>query len=266
MHKLTDSAVDLESAPLLKSRPDGSGSKEAHLTGGDLIKSIVYGGLDAVINSESTVAAVFGAGLSSHVVFTLGFANLIADGISMALGDYISSQAEFDLAMAEKKREMWEYDNHPEGEKAEMVELLEKKGIETSDATRFIDIVAKNREFFVDYMMIEELGMDVPDDPWGPFKDGVVMIISYNIFGVIPLLPYAFAEAAKYSETTPLFIASIAATLFSLACLGLVQGYMTGQNLFKSSFFMFFNGGISMGAALLVGWGLAQATGDLGAC
>ena len=35
--------------------------KESHLSGGDLIKSIVYGGLDAVINSESTVAAVFGA-------------------------------------------------------------------------------------------------------------------------------------------------------------------------------------------------------------
>ena len=41
--------------------------------------------------------------------------------------------------------------------------------------------------------MIEELGMDVPDDPWGPYKDGVVMLISYTSFGSIPLLPYAFA-------------------------------------------------------------------------
>ena len=35
--------------------------KESHSTGGDLIKSIIYGGLDAVINSESTVSAVYGA-------------------------------------------------------------------------------------------------------------------------------------------------------------------------------------------------------------
>lgn len=34
--------------------------KEEHLSGGDLIKSIIFGGLDAVINSESTVAAVYG--------------------------------------------------------------------------------------------------------------------------------------------------------------------------------------------------------------
>ena len=167
----------------------------------------------------------------------------------MALGDYISSKAEFDLALQEQKRELWEYDNNPEGEKAEMVELLEDKGIESADAVRFIDIIAKHRDFFVDYMvgvhrprrcdlgrtphessphpshpqMIEELGLDVPDDPWGPYKDGLVMICSYNAFGVIPLLPYAFAEAAKYDDPNALFGVSIAATILSLACLGLVQ-------------------------------------------
>lgn len=71
----------------------------------------------------------------------------------MALGDYISSKAEFDLALQEQKREQWEYDNNPEGEKAEMVELLEDKGIESADAVRFIDIIAKHRSFFIDYMV-----------------------------------------------------------------------------------------------------------------
>ena len=71
----------------------------------------------------------------------------------MALGDYISSKAEYDLATQERKRELWEYDNNPEGEKSEMVELLEGKGIESADAVRFIDVIAKNREFFIDYMV-----------------------------------------------------------------------------------------------------------------
>lgn len=39
------------------------------------------------------------------------------------------------------------------GEKAEMIELLEGKGFETPDATRFIDLIAKNREFFVNFMV-----------------------------------------------------------------------------------------------------------------
>lgn len=96
---------------------------------------------------------VAGGGFSTNVVLTLGFANLIADGISMALGDYLSSKAEYDLAAQERKRELWEYDNNPEGEKSEMVEMLEGKGIEKADAVRIIDVIAKNRTFFVDFMV-----------------------------------------------------------------------------------------------------------------
>ena len=77
--------------------------------------------------------------------------------------------------------------------------------------------------------MIEELGLDVPDDPWGPYKDGLVMICSYNAFGIIPLLPYAFAEAGNYTQAGPLFGASIACTIAALACLGLVQVRVGGE-------------------------------------
>jgi hypothetical protein len=53
----------------------------------------------------------------------------------------------------EQNREYWEYDNHPEGEKDEMIELLESKGLEKKDASRFIDLIATNRQFFVEFMV-----------------------------------------------------------------------------------------------------------------
>ncbi|MEM3121838.1 MAG: VIT1/CCC1 transporter family protein, partial [Candidatus Pacearchaeota archaeon] len=40
------------------------------------------------------VAGVAGASLSANIILILGFANLIADGISMAVGDYLSTKAE----------------------------------------------------------------------------------------------------------------------------------------------------------------------------
>jgi len=52
-------------------------------------------------------AGTVGAGLSSGVVLILGFANLIADGISMGFGDYLSSQAEREYTENERKRETW---------------------------------------------------------------------------------------------------------------------------------------------------------------
>jgi hypothetical protein len=94
-----------------------------------------------------------GGGLGVHVALTLGFANLVADGIAMALGDFLSSKAEFDFQVMEQNREFWEYDVNIDGEKEEMVELLESKGLEKDDATRFIDLVSTNRQFFVEFMV-----------------------------------------------------------------------------------------------------------------
>lgn len=69
------------------------------------------------------IASTKGGSLSTEVILTLGFANLIADAISMGLGDFLSSKAEYDHLVAEKKREAWEFENYPEGECKEMVEV-----------------------------------------------------------------------------------------------------------------------------------------------
>jgi hypothetical protein len=48
---------------------------------------------------------------------------MIADAISMALGDYLSSKSENEFYLKEMKREEWEVENNPEGEKLEMLEI-----------------------------------------------------------------------------------------------------------------------------------------------
>lgn len=53
----------------------------------------------------------------------MGIANLIGDGISMALGDYISTRSEAEFTINERNREQWEVETNPEGEKKEMVEI-----------------------------------------------------------------------------------------------------------------------------------------------
>lgn len=61
---------------------------------GDYLKSAVFGGLDGIITTYSVVIGVFGAKLQVGVVLALGIANLIADGLSMSLGDFISTKSE----------------------------------------------------------------------------------------------------------------------------------------------------------------------------
>src|SRR3989338_6449578 len=107
---------------------------EEHKKEGKHIKSVVYGGLDGIITTFAVVAGVTGATLSSGIVLILGFANLIADGISMAIGDYLSTKAENEFHEKEKEHEKEEVKRYPEAEKNEMIEFYIKKGINKQDA------------------------------------------------------------------------------------------------------------------------------------
>ena len=61
------------------------------------LSEFVYGGIDGAVTTFAIVAGVVGASLSSAVVLILGFANLLADGFSMATSSYLSSKSEFEI-------------------------------------------------------------------------------------------------------------------------------------------------------------------------
>jgi vacuolar iron transporter family protein len=54
------------------------------------IRELIYGANDGIITTFAVVAGVTGGGLSLPVVLIIGAANLFADGLSMAVGNYLS--------------------------------------------------------------------------------------------------------------------------------------------------------------------------------
>jgi len=76
-------------------------------TSGEYIKSAIFGGLDGIVTIFALVAGVQGGGLEARVLVIMGIANLIADGISMGVGDGLSTYAETQYAEAERHREIW---------------------------------------------------------------------------------------------------------------------------------------------------------------
>lgn len=65
------------------------------------LKDYIYGAIDGTVTTFAVVAGVAGAGLSHSIVIILGFANLVADGFSMAVSNYLGSRAEQHLHQAE---------------------------------------------------------------------------------------------------------------------------------------------------------------------
>lgn len=57
------------------------------------IRELVYGSNDGLITTFAVVAGASGGGLPLRVVLVVGAANLLADGLSMAFGNYLSIRA-----------------------------------------------------------------------------------------------------------------------------------------------------------------------------
>jgi VIT1/CCC1 family predicted Fe2+/Mn2+ transporter len=62
----------------------------------------VFGSVDGLVTTFAVVSGVMGAGLSATVILILGFANLFADGFSMAASNYLSTKSENDMGQNTK--------------------------------------------------------------------------------------------------------------------------------------------------------------------
>lgn len=58
------------------------------------LKAAVFGANDGIVTTFAVVAGVAGAGLAPEVVIILGIANMLADGVSMGVGDFLGERSE----------------------------------------------------------------------------------------------------------------------------------------------------------------------------
>jgi len=224
---------------------------EEHQTGrGQYLKSFVYGGLDGIVTTFAVVAGVAGANLSASLIFILGVANLIADGISMAFGDYLSTKAENEYIAAERVREAWETNNYLEGEKREMVDIYTKKGIPKPDAEAMVNILSKHKKPWIDIMMLEELGL--VENRESPLKNALVTFASFIFFGSIPVLIYLAARFIPFFAART-FVTACIITGITLFTLGTLKIYFTRQHWYRAGLEMLLLGGLAATTAYFVG-------------
>lgn len=81
--------------PSLHVRPNGAVETAQHY-----IRDLVYGANDGIITTFAVVAGVAGGALSTRAVLIVGAANLLADGLSMAVGNFLSIRADESARLA----------------------------------------------------------------------------------------------------------------------------------------------------------------------
>jgi VIT1/CCC1 family predicted Fe2+/Mn2+ transporter len=219
-------------------------------TGSQYIGDLIYGGLDGIITTFAVVSGVAGAHLGTQIILIMGLANLLADGFSMATGAYLSSKSEQEYYDKERQREFWEIEHFPEGEKAELYHLYRNKGFSEAEAEQMLTILTRDKQRWVEAMMIDELGM--LKDERNPLFNGLATLIAFIVAGAVPLLVYLLGLVVPIPPDSA-FPTALGLSGLALFGLGTAKVLVTHQNPIKSGMEMLLVGGLAAGVAYGVG-------------
>ncbi|GAA0191669.1 VIT1/CCC1 transporter family protein [Fulvivirga kasyanovii] len=221
----------------------------------DYIAEFVYGGIDGAITTFAVVAGAAGASADLTWVLIFGFANLIADGFSMSVGNFFSVKADRDNFEKHKAVEYWEVDNLREREVEEIREIYAAKGFEGELLEKVVEVITADKDIWVDTMMKEELEMTKDDKT--PFKTAFATFASFSVIGIIPLLAYVFAALFDFA-TDNLFMMSSIATGIALMFVGYLKSIVTNTRWVKGVLETLLLGGLAAFLAYFVGEVLAR--------
>jgi len=157
------------------------------------LRDWIYGGIDGAVTTFAVVSGVVGARLSPWVILVMGFANLFADGFSMAASNFLGTRAEHDDLKRLEAIEHRHVDLDPEGEREEVRQIFRGKGFSGEDLARLVDLITSDRSRWVRTMLTEEYGL--PQQVRSPWLAAIMTFSAFLVCGLVPLVPYLLGGA-----------------------------------------------------------------------
>jgi VIT1/CCC1 family predicted Fe2+/Mn2+ transporter/rubrerythrin len=222
------------------------GMEGSEMAGGGGVRDVIFGANDGLVSILALVAGVYGAITESHVILVAGVAGAIAGAISMGAGAYLSSKSEKEVTERERSRKGIRKGRTPEEEREELVRFYQEQGFKIERAQAVAEKVAsemKSREVFT---IGEETGL-TSEESWPPVKAATLTGLSFAIFSLIPILPFAFMEVTSAALTA--VIASVAA-LFGV---GASKAIFTRKSWLRSGAEMMAIGTLAAAATYAIG-------------
>jgi vacuolar iron transporter family protein len=219
------------------------GAKARHGYLGDA----VFGAIDGCVTTFAVVAGAMGGGLAHTVVLILGFANLIADGFSMAVGNYLSTKSEGERLEQARENEIRHIAHFPEGEREEIRQIFARKGFSGETLEKVVEVISSDHRLWVDTMLHEELGLSI--GVRNPRRAAFSTFVAFLVFGAVPLASF-LAPGLNESQR---FTLSIALTAFAFAAIGVAKARVLERPIWRSGLETLLTGGLAAALAYAVG-------------
>ena len=231
--------------------PHAIAERLAAATRHSYLGDFVLGAVDGTGTTFAVVAGVAGAGMSSNVAIILGVANLLADGFSMAVGNYLSTKAEQQIVDNVRRIEELHIEHHPAGEREEIRQIFAAKGFEGDLLDQIVEVITQNREQWVNTMVTEEFGLRIEHPQ--PLKAGLATFVAFVLAGAVPLLPLVVAPWFAELPMVTTFRISALATGATFFLIGVAKGFVVDRSAWRSGLETLGIGAVAAALAYVVG-------------
>ncbi|MFN3149368.1 VIT1/CCC1 transporter family protein [Bremerella sp.] len=209
----------------------------------------VLGGVDGTITTFAIVAGVAGASYGVTVAMVLGIANLLADGFSMAISNYLKARSDQMQLQKYRQIENIHIKEVPDREREEIRQIFAGKGFDGELLEQVVETICEDRRRWVDTMLVEEWGLRLqPPSPW---KSGLVTFTGFVLCGSIPLLPLPLIYLGLNAST--IFLSSAILTCLAFALIGVFRARVVQEGALASVVETVVTGGVAAAIAYGVG-------------
>jgi VIT1/CCC1 family predicted Fe2+/Mn2+ transporter len=228
-------------------RAAASDAEQHNIGMGKMLRNVILGGQDGVVNVLGIVLGVAVATNSNYLVLLAGIAATFAESISMAAVAYTSTRAEIEHYESEAKRETREMEEIPGAERKEIEGIYREKGFSGKLLKQVVDKICSNKRIWLSTMMREELGIEDPARGMSAFWQGILVGFSAIVGSLVPIAPFFFLPV---SASVPL---SLGISLSALFLAGAYKSKMTSGKWLAGGIEIMLIGGAAAAAGWLVG-------------
>ena len=214
------------------------------------LREFVLGAMDGTVTTFAVVAGATGAGLSAGVVVILGVANLLADGFSMAVGNFLGARSEEQRRARLRREEERHVDLVPAGEREELRQMLAAQGLGGDVLDQAVRAISADRGRWIDLMMQQEHGFAAHRQ--NPLRAAVATFAAFVTIGAVPLGAYIVDALPSVDVGSP-FLWSMGLTAVAFSLVGALKGHVVDQTWWRSALEVLALGSAAAGLAFAVG-------------
>ncbi len=215
---------------------------KSHRTG--WLRAAVLGANDGIVSTASLIVGIAAANTSKEGILLAGVAGLVAGGMSMAAGEYVSVSSQADTENADLALERVALQNEPEAEKEELAKIYEERGLEPALASTVAQQLMEHDALGAHAR--DEIGISEIANA-NPLQAAFSSALTFTIGAAMPLI------AAWLMPVNSLIWAVTISSLLFLALLGALAAYAGGASIIKGAWRVTFWGALAMALTAGVG-------------